>query len=317
MTIKFYQQLAQLLKEGAVVLATVTRVRGSVPREVGAKMMICADGRTFNTIGGGAGEAKVIEQAQEVFQTEEKQIVEIDLSGTLERETQGVCGGLMQVLLECWSGEKAIALTEKILAKLEAEKSVILVTPFEGTKPYLLDPWNSVLSPEQSFIETLQPPPTLLIIGAGHIGEQLAKVAQFMGFKIVVQDERSEFANSHRFPPDSLIFNDKISRVLEKISACNQLYIALVTRGFTYDVEALKIILNWNIAYQYIGMIGSQKRVKTVYQELEESGIPCYQIEQIHAPIGLQIGALTPEEIAISICAELIQVRRHPQQLTV
>lgn len=311
MTIKFYQQLAQLLKEGAVVLATVTRIRGSVPREVGAKMMICADGRTFYTIGGGAGEAKVIEQAQEVFQRGEKQIVEIDLSGTPERETQGVCGGLMQVLLECWSGEKAIALTEKIVNQLQSETTVILVTPFEGTKPYLLDPSIPILSPEQAFIETLQPPPTLLIIGAGHIGEQLAKLAQFVGFKIAIQDDRPEFANVERFPVDSLIFNDKITRVLEKFSSCEQLYITLVTRGVVCDIDALKIILNWNISYRYIGMIGSQKRIKTVFQELEESGIPVNQLEQIHAPIGLEIGAVTPEEIAISICAQLIQVRRH------
>ncbi len=313
MTIKFYQQLAQLLKEGAVVLATVTRVRGSVPREVGAKMIICADGRTFNTIGGGAGEAKVIEQAKQVFQKEEKQIVEIDLSGNPDRKTEGVCGGLMQVLLECWSGEKALALTEKILAQLESEKSVILVTPFEGTKPYLLASSNAILSPDQAFVETLQPSPTLLIVGAGHVGEQLARLAQFIGFKIAIQDERTEFANPERFPPQSLIFNDKISRILEKFSTSKQLYIALVTRGFTYDIEALKIILNWNIPYRYIGMIGSKKRIKMVYQELEESGISSYQLQQIYAPIGLQIGALTPEEIAVSICAELIQVRRQHQ----
>lgn len=311
MIIQFYQQLIQVLNQGAAVVATVTRVRGSVPREQGAKMIICADGRTFNTIGGGAGEAKVIQQAKEVFKTGEKQWVEIDLSGAPERETQGVCGGLMQVLLERWSGEKAIALAEKILADLQMGKSIVLVTSFEPQFPYILTDQKPIPSSNQIFIETLQPPPTLLIIGAGHVGEQLAKIADFIGFKIVIQDSRFEFTHPERFPPNSVIYNQSVVKVLEELRDNDNLYIALVTRGYQYDIEALKIILNFNIAHQYIGMIGSKKRIKMVYKNLEEYGISRLKFEKIKAPIGLEIGALTPEEIAISIGAELIQVYRN------
>ena len=310
MTIQFYQQLIQVLNQGAAVVATVTRVRGSVPREQGAKMIICEDGRTFNTIGGGAGEAKVIQQAKEVLKTGEKQWVEIDLSGALERETQGVCGGLMQVLLERWSGEKAIALAEKILAHLQIGQSIVLITSFEDQIPYILTSEYPIPSSDQIFIETLQPPPTLLIVGAGHVGEQLAKIADFIGFKIVIQDSRLEFTHAERFPPNSIIYNQSIFKVLEQLKGYNNLYIALVTRGYQYDIEALKCILDFKFSYQYIGMIGSKKRIKMVYKNLEKSGISSQQLEEIHAPIGLEIGALTPEEIAISISAELIQVYR-------
>ncbi len=311
MIIQFYQQLIQVLNQGAAVVATVTRVRGSVPREQGAKMIICADGRTFNTIGGGAGEAKVIKQAMEVLKTGEKQWVEIDLSGATERETQGVCGGLMQVLLERWSGKKAIALAETILANLQMCKSIVLVTSFEPQFPYILTDQKPIPSSNQIFIETLQPPPTLLIIGAGHVGEQLAKIADFIGFKIVIQDSRFEFTHPERFPPNSVIYNQSVVKVLEELMGNDNLYIALVTRGYQYDIEALKTILNFNIAYQYIGMIGSKKRIKMVYKHLEEYGISKLKLEKINAPIGLEIGALTPEEIAISIGAELIQIYRN------
>ncbi|MBD2485163.1 XdhC family protein [Planktothrix sp. FACHB-1365] len=310
MIIQFYQQLIQVLYENAAVVATVTRVIGSVPRELGAKMIICEDGRTFNTVGGGAGEAKVIQQAREVLKTGEKQWVDIDLSGAPQRETQGVCGGLMQVLLERWSGEKAIALAENILSLLQAGKSIMLVTSFDAAFPYLLTSEHPIPASDQIFIETLQPPPTLLIIGAGHIGEKLAKIADFMGFKIIIQDSRPEFTSPERFPPNSLIFNQNIATVLQQLTSPKNLYIALVTRGYEYDIEALKSILNINLPYQYIGMIGSQKRIQVVYKALQNCGIYSHQLQAIHSPIGLDIGALTPEEIAISIAAELIQVYR-------
>lgn len=312
--IQFYQQLIQVLNQGDVVVATVTRVKGSVPREMGAKMIICADGRTFETIGGGAGEFKVIQQAREVLKTGKKQLVEIDLSGASERETQGVCGGLMQVLLERWSGKKAIALTEKILQNLEIGKSVILVTYFDKTFPYLLPENHPISISDQTFIETLKPSPTLFIIGAGHIGEKLSKIADFIGFKIIIQDSRTELTHPERFPPQAQIFNQSVSNVLEQLTSHDHLYIALVSRGYIYDIEALRVILNWDLSYQYIGMIGSQKRINWVYQDLQESGISSHQLEKIHAPIGLEIGALTPEEIAVSIGAELIRVYREKQK---
>ena len=312
--IQFYQQLIQVLNQGDVVVATVTRVKGSVPREMGAKMIICADGRTFDTIGGGAGEFKVIQQAGEVLKTGKKQLVEIDLSGTPERETQGVCGGLMQVLLERWSGEKAIALTKKILQNLETGKSAILITDFDKTFPYLLPENYLISNSDQTFIETLKPPPTLLIIGAGHVGEKLSQIADFIGFKIIIQDSRTELTHPERFPPQVQIFNQSVSNVLEQLTSHENLYIVLVNRGYIYDIEALKVILNWDLSYQYIGMIGSKKRINWVYQDLQESGISRHQLEKIHAPIGLEIGALTPEEIAISIGAELIRVYREKQK---
>lgn len=311
MNVELFQQLAQVLTKGAAVLATVTHIKGSVPREVGAKMIIGTEGRIINTIGGGAGEAKVIRQAIQVLETGEKQFVEVDLSGAPQRETQGVCGGRMQVWLERWSGESAIALSQKILQLLKAGQSVTLITPFTpNQQPYILDNYPPIPQLENAFVEQIHPPPTLLIIGAGHVGEQLAKVAHLIGFEIAIQDDRREFANPEKFPQANLILNQPITSIIKNFAAFSQLYVALVTRGYIYDLEALQILLNRTMTCKYIGMIGSEKRVKLVYKKLQEMGVSPELFSNIYAPIGLEIGALTPEEIAVSICAELILIRR-------
>jgi xanthine dehydrogenase accessory factor len=321
--LEFYQQLAQAMVKSPVVIATVTRIKGSVPREVGAKMFVCRDGCIGGTIGGGAGEAKVITQALKVLETGEKQFVEIDLSGAQTRETQGVCGGMMQVWLERWAGKEAIALVHQILDILNSGQAGVLVTPFDAARfPYIrlshedltqclettIEMLYATSLHPTALVEPLLPLPTLLIIGAGHIAIPLAKIAKQAGFRVIVQDDRPEFTTKERFPEASLLLALPIASVLDTLPQAHQLYVALVTRGIQHDLEALRILLQQPT--QYIGMIGSEKRVCTVYQKLEQEGVLPNILQTIHAPIGLDIGALTPEEIAISICAELIKVRR-------
>ncbi|MEB3308611.1 MAG: XdhC family protein [Snowella sp.] len=314
MTINCYQYLAQVLLKNEAVLATVVTVRGSVPREVGAKMVILSNGEIFSTIGGGAGEAKVIQTAQQMLAANEetavKQWVEIDLTGAVEKVVEGVCGGKMQVWLEKWSGQDAIALLETVINKLQSGQKITLVTPFTIEKrPYITQEILTI-EPQEAFIETLTPPPLLLIVGAGHVGEQLAKVAHSIGFQVAVQDDRPEWANANRYAIASHIFTESIETALTTLKDHTELYVALVTRGFRYDLEALETLLKQSVNCRYIGMIGSQKRVRLVLQAIEKAGIPPTQLQTIYAPIGLDIGALTPEEIAVSIAAELIMVRR-------
>lgn len=308
----------------SVVLSTVVRVRGSVPREVGARMLVWGDGQIWGTIGGGAGEAKVIRAALNVLHSGEKQLVQIDLSGAPNREIQGVCGGWMQVWVERWQGVEAIALAQEICDRLQSGQSATLVTPFAADQsPYLADdaangraiaPCGAALSEsvltESAFIDTLQPPPALLIVGAGHVGEQLAKVASLIGFQVMVQDDRPEWANGDRYPQATRIFAEPIASALHQLEHHTQLYAALVTRGYQYDLEALECLLNRSLPCPYLGMIGSEKRVRQVCESIAQRGVNPNLLQTIYAPIGLDIGALTPEEIAVSIAAELILVRR-------
>ncbi len=308
--LEFYQQLAETLKKSDVVLATVINTKGSTPREVGAKMFISADGKTLGTIGGGAGEAKVYQQALQLLKTGKKQFVEIDFSGVPQRETQGVCGGTMQVLLELWSGFESLNLVNQIIDALTSGNSATIITPFNtDEKPYLLQQTEVIASLHSTaLIETLLPPPTLLIIGAGHIGVSLAQVAKIAGFQVIVQDDRPDFATQERFPDASLVLAKPVSSIPEILDKNTNLYVALVTRGYLQDLAALRLLSNYQLPY--IGMIGSNKRVNTVYKILQAEGYSTEFLNQIYAPIGLDIGALTPEEIAVSICAELIKVRR-------
>lgn len=326
MSIQCFSQLAILLQHHPVVLATVIQVRGSVPREVGARMLVWGDGQIWGTIGGGAGEAKVIRAAQAVLKSGEKQRVQIDLSGAPNREIQGVCGGWMQVWVERWQGEGAIALAQSICDRLQSGQPATLVTPLSidpaidlatnlaiDQSPYLADELGNgraIALSESAFVETLQPPPALLIVGAGHVGEQLAKVAALIGFQVMVQDDRPEWANADRYPQATRIFAEPIASALRQLAPHPQLYAALVTRGYQYDLEALDCLLSRNLPCFYLGMIGSEKRVRQVYQAIAQRGIDPGKLQTIYAPIGLDIGALTPEEIAVSIAAELILVRR-------
>jgi xanthine dehydrogenase accessory factor len=313
MGIRLYQQLAQVLSQGAAVLATVITTQGSVPREVGAKMVIAASGESFNTIGGGAGEAKVIVQAHRVLETGQPQVVDIDLAGRPHQPVEGICGGRMRVWLACWSGDRASALVQDILMHLRSGQAVTLVTPLlPDHVPYLLPRFNSSdpNAGEPAFVETLSPPPVLLIVGAGHVGEHLAQCAHWLGFQVVIQDDRPEWANAQRYPQADLICTEPLAQLLPQLATHSQLYVALVTRGYQYDLDTLHCLLQRDRPCVYIGMIGSVKRVQHVYQALEQRGISRQQLQEIYAPIGLDLGALTPAEIAVSICAELVLAQR-------
>ena len=309
----FYQQLKIILETEAVVVATIVKVMGSAPREVGAKMAVLADGSIIGTIGGGAGEGKVIKQALAVLKTGNKQLVEVDLTGTPGEDVQGVCGGKVQVWLEKWSGENAVTLVEQILKLFESGQSGKLITPFtQNTRPYLIVENSSfkngrLAKRPYAFTETIQPPPMLLIIGGGHVALALAQIASFARFEIAVQDDRPEFITPQRFPQAAFL-TQSIDEALDRFATHQQLYIALVTRGLTQDVAALKAILQRCTTYQYIGAIGSKKRICKIDRAIQN--ISLKELPNFYAPIGLDIGALNPEEIAVSICGELIKVRR-------
>jgi xanthine dehydrogenase accessory factor len=158
------------------------------------------------------------------------------------------------------------------------------------------------------FVEPILPQPVLYIFGGGHVSMALAAAAHAAGFAIGVIDDREQFANAQRFPMASELFTsyeDAFARIRPGAAS----YLVIVTRGHRDDMRCLA----WAARTQarYIGMIGSKRKVLSVYKALEKEGFSAAELERIHAPVGLDIGALTPEEIAVSIVAELIAVRRN------
>jgi len=158
------------------------------------------------------------------------------------------------------------------------------------------------------FIDILQPKEEVLIFGAGHIAICVSKLAKMVGFKVAIIDDREEFANQDRFPEADEIVTEDIERALTHIKITPSTYIIIVTRGHLQDQEVLASVIKSKAAY--LGMIGSRKKNATIFQQLTEKGIFQEELNKVHAPIGINIKAQTPEEIAISIMAEIIRVRR-------
>jgi xanthine dehydrogenase accessory factor len=158
------------------------------------------------------------------------------------------------------------------------------------------------------FIDVINPHPTVLIVGAGHVGRSIAVLSRFLGFRTVVLDDRAEFANAERLPrADEIIVGDIVEE-LARFDVNPQTHIVIVTRGHEHDRDALRQVVSSPAVY--IGMIGSQRKVKMVFDDLRASGIAEEALAAVHAPVGLDIHAETPEEIALSIMAEIVMVRR-------
>lgn len=158
------------------------------------------------------------------------------------------------------------------------------------------------------FVEPIEPSPALYIFGAGHVGQFVARVAHDAGFQVHVVDDREKFANRERFPEIAEVIVDDIPTWLEKTTLPSTAYAVIVTRGHRHDLDALRALAPRNL--RYLGLIGSRAKVKRIYDVLVEDGVSIDKLAHVHAPIGLDIGAVTPQEIAVAIVAELIAVRR-------
>ena len=158
------------------------------------------------------------------------------------------------------------------------------------------------------FVEPIVPEPCLYIFGAGHISLFLAKMGKMVGFKVVVIDDRPEFANRERFPEADEVIAQDLPLAFPQLTTNRSSYIAIVTRGHLQDETVLEWAVKTDAAY--IGMIGSRKKNQTVFSHLQSKGVPEKRLGEVHAPIGLNIDAKTPEEIAVSIIAEIIKARR-------
>lgn len=374
-----YPKLAEFMRSGdTVVLATVIRVRGSVPREVGAKMIVHPQGHHAGTVGGGCGEAAVMRAALDVLATGSPAIISVDLTGEIAMESPAICGGVMDVfverlpaphfalddlqpLLEAAQERQQIVLATVVAASGGLSDIVgrkVIVAPSggmlgslcrEGLDSLVLSTALQALEAQQHsltcyaqeglsggswtrcpahpeamglkppadyaqevccvYTEVQRRPPTLIIAGAGHVAQPLAQIAQLCDFTVTVLDDRAQFANRRRFPNADRVIAGSMPQQLRDLSLDPDTYVVLITRGHQHDVECLLQILDAPLAY--VGMIGSRRRVQGVMTLLEqEKSIPRARLQRVFAPIGLDIGAKTPAEIALTIMAEVIKVYR-------
>ncbi|MBI2917142.1 MAG: XdhC family protein [Chloroflexi bacterium] len=162
--------------------------------------------------------------------------------------------------------------------------------------------------PLVAFLEVVEPAPTVVVIGAGHVGQAVARLAKMFDFRVVVVDDRPDFASRERFPTADQVIAGEFLAALRSLPIGPTTYVVLVTRGHRHDEVCLRQAAVSPAAY--VGMIGSRRRVRIVLQHLAEDGVPAEALARVHSPIGLDIGAETPEEIALSIMAEIVKEKR-------
>lgn len=338
-------------KEKAVLATLIARV-GSAPRAVGAKFLIRSDGTSMGSIGGGCVEAEVWQEAQKVMEKGERRVLHFDLTPELLAEGGLICGGNINIFLELLQEEFLTIYQEAarirqsrgsaILATLvsmdrplfKGEGSKVLISTSGEKVGFLMDGTEleklilregegvlkakklkvMVLNAEDKKMEILLEPifsePTVYIFGGGHVSEQLAPLAKKVHFKVVIIDDREMFANRSRFPEADEIIVSEFESCFNQLNIGETSYLVIVTRGHLYDGFVLKQAVK--TAARYIGMIGSKKKIRTLYQNLLEEGMENDVLARVHAPIGIDINSETPEEIAVSIVAELIKVRGEP-----
>src|SRR5919204_3014162 len=161
------------------------------------------------------------------------------------------------------------------------------------------------------FVEPVLPAANLYLFGAGHVALSLYRVARIAGFDVTVIDDRESYANRERFPEARDIYAADFDEAMAQLAPSESSFIVIVTRGHRDDMRVLRWAVEQPV--RYLGMIGSKRKVLSIYKELEKEGISRQKFERVHAPVGLDIGAITPEEIAVAITAEMIAVRRHAE----
>jgi len=344
----FIFDLDKLLAAGhKVAVARIIRQKGSAPRAIGTRCIILENGEILGTIGGGALEYQVIEKARAVHKTGKSVTVHFQLTGEDVAETDMLCGGIVDVFLEpvfpenqvdgdifgsirtlmTASNVKAVLLTliadgiahnrpDRHALIIQDPSGVRIVGRIAGGDSIDMEKLLEIKSPELKrfdaegvsiFVEPVRAADILYIFGAGHISTFLSPLAKRVGFGVVVIDDRAEFANKKRFPEADEIMVVPLSQPFNRIVVTPSAYIAIITRGHIYDHAVLKEALKLKPAY--IGMVGSRRKRELIYQALMKEGASKETLQKVHSPIGLSIGAETPEEIAVSIVAELIQER--------
>jgi xanthine dehydrogenase accessory factor len=334
----------QLTAGSPVVLVSVMSVQGSGPRHSGAKMVVGADGTPYGTIGGSLIEDAAIRESKTVLSTGQPKILSYELTGKDVTSPDMICGGTTQLLLDYipaieknrvffrhWHdmvrrGQEFYFLTYlkgkgdsvQVLhhALLHSDGSAFGDASFseieiESLKPELHNISSTYvlnLKDTRVLVDRIRRMKTLYCFGAGHVAVPTAHLAALVGFRVVVVDDRSDFANAERFPEahDILVIDD-FNKAFDGLEIDEDSCIVIVTRGHQYDRVVLEQSLKTSAGY--IGMISSRRKREAIYEALMAQGVKREQLETVHSPIGINIGGETPEEIAVSIVAELIQAR--------
>ncbi len=336
------------LADSPMALATITATKGSTPQKPGCSALFDHTGLICGTVGGGILEAKVQEIAKNALLSRESGYYHFMLNNDISQQDEAICGGQVDILLDTTPGDHTLVF-DQVRQSMEKRIPGILITQVTAltgirvsihriwvTKdekytispdhlPYLAPVIKAMLSDLHAsdyrelaipagdketryFLEPFFPLPRLVIAGAGHIGKALAHLGNLLEFEVVIADDRAEYANPENIPDADQIVVDDIGRTMQAMNFTPDTYIVIVTRGHKDDANALRGCIGSEAAY--VGMIGSTKKIALMRNNFMAEGFATpEQWDSVYAPVGLDICSKTVQEIAVSIAAQLIQVR--------
>jgi xanthine dehydrogenase accessory factor len=339
-----FAKIVELIDGGdrlAVVLVLSTQ--GSTPQRAGARAVVEQSGRLWGTVGGGQVEAQALQMAAAACQSQCPRLLDVAMNSLDAADEGAICGGRMRLLVDptvarhraCFA-QAAQALSDRrrgcLLTRIrtapEMKVEIQWLTadclPAETTFPggdairsclesgrprwFAAESQASGIA-EEVFVEPVLSSPLLVIAGGGHVGQAVALEALRVGFDVTLIDDRPEFAAAALFPPGVNVLCGPVPQQLAACALDADSFVVLVTRGHRHDAEALAACIHRRLAY--LGMIGSRRKVALIRKNFLETGLAtAEEFDRVRAPIGLEIGAVTVPEIAVSIVAQLIAVRR-------
>lgn len=345
----FSEAIKLIKKNELFSIATVIKTTGSTPQKAGARMLIRQNGQTIGTLGGGCVESNICFFAKDLIKKGKTAIhlSQYELNNELAAQDGLLCGGTMFFFIESIvDSQKQLKFFEAIDSACKGGQSVVMVRLVQPGKnnhacigaTLLIHENENVIGTlgnleldlsairnaqkimhygqnkyvttdrgDEYFIEAFTAPDKIIIFGGGHIAKALAPLAKNLGFYLAVTDEQQEFANQNRFPEADMLIPLSPEQALSKIPVYPNTFIIIATRGHYHDSSALEAAVKTQA--RYIGLVGSRRKVTLIYRQLIKKGIPVERIKEVHAPVGLDIHAATPEEIALSIMAEILRCR--------
>jgi xanthine dehydrogenase accessory factor len=343
-----YRDIARLLEEGTPFsLGTVIHTAGSTPQKAGARAVFLPGGEILGTLGGGCMEAEARRRGLQLVRGGAPELMELHLDDDFGWDDGLICGGTASIFLQPRPTEQAEVFKAALALRETRERGVLclaaagpaesvaracLVCPGgetvgdlaspalqaqveEAARGLLLEGREEprrlrVREPEATvYFEPLLPKPVCFIAGAGHIGGALCRYAARAGFEVAIVDDRPSLCNRERLPDAEHVIAGDIVETVRNWPKTPDTYFVIVTRGHRHDAVVLREVVNAPLAY--VGMIGSKRKILTIYEEFLAEGLATpEELARVHAPIGLDIGALSVEEIALCIAAELVLVRR-------
>jgi xanthine dehydrogenase accessory factor len=338
------QLIADLAAGRPLVYCRLVETRGSTPQKAGAAMLVYADGAQAGTLGGGCVEAEVKRQALAVLQRGEPQVLAFQLDSDYGWDDGLICGGRMLVLVEPLARPDVADYYRTLAQSIAAGEGCAECVVFDAGKSglaapasYLFDAAGNLAAHCRGRLEAGQPPARvrevlaplesrpqpaaahgvaflpslprcrLVIVGAGHVGQAVAHLAADLDFDVWVLDDREQYCNRERFPRAERLIVGSIGPTLQELEITPHTYALIVTRGHSHDELALYHLAERGA--RYVGLIGSQRKIKLIFDDLLAEGISPEALAQVHAPLGIDIGSQTVPEIAVSIAAELVAHR--------